>query len=235
MNLNWSKLRKNRWIRLLFETDFPLSYLLRYRYYRLIVKSSRTFKMNGHNYTYFNHKYNTTWNNERAVEIPIICKFVSENNYDNFLEIGNVLSHYFNIDHDIVDKYEKAQGVLNEDVVEFQTRKKYELIVSISTLEHVGWDENPGDDEKILHALTNLKKSLVSGGKLIVTLPLGYNKILDKYLETGKIKFTEKYFLKRTSRTNKWTEIKTDFYESKFNFPFPMANIVFIGIYQKPK
>jgi hypothetical protein len=60
----------------------------------------------------------------------------------NILEIGNVLSHYFPVNHDIVDKYEKADGVINQDVVHFYSPKKYDLIVSVSTLEHVGWDED---------------------------------------------------------------------------------------------
>jgi len=51
-----------------------------------------------------------------------------------------VLSHYFAVKHDIVDKYEIAPSVVNEDLVNFKPGKKYDLIVSISTLEHVGWD-----------------------------------------------------------------------------------------------
>ncbi|WP_048191101.1 hypothetical protein [Methanobacterium sp. SMA-27] len=230
MGLKWSKITNNTWIRFLF-CVIPY-YPLRYKYYRFFVKDN-TFKFQGHNYKYFNHSYNTTWNNERAVEIPIICKFISENNGNNILEIGNVLSHYFIIDHDILDKYEKAEGVINEDVVNFQTSKKYKLIVSISTLEHVGWDENPRDPEKIFEAFENLKKSLFNGGKLVVTLPIGQNPILDRYIETAQIRFNENYYLKRISQTNNWTEIKSGFYNAKYNSPFPMANIVFIGVYQK--
>jgi hypothetical protein len=41
----------------------------------------------------------------------------------NVLEVGNVLSHYFPVHHDVLDKYEKAKGVINEDVVEFSPAK----------------------------------------------------------------------------------------------------------------
>ena len=54
---------------------------------------------------------------------------------------GNVLLHYFPADHEIVDKYEKGDGIVNEDIVNFRPGKKYDLIVSISTLEHISWNE----------------------------------------------------------------------------------------------
>ena len=186
----------------------------------------------GDTYKYFNHWFNTTWNNERVVELPIICKFISENNQHDILEIGNVLQNYFNMDHDIVDKYEKADGVINEDVVDFRSSKKYKLIISISTLEHVGWDEYPRDPKKIFDAINNLKRLLAPGGKLVITLPLGENTILDNYLENDKIKFTYKYYLKRISRSNKWKEHKSGYYKTEYNIPYPGAQLLFIGIYK---
>ncbi len=205
---------------------------LRFIYYRLF-KSIKTFKFQGEYYKYFYRWYNTTWKNERAVEIPIVCKLINE--YKNFelLEIGNVLSHYFELNHDVIDKYEKAEGVINQDVVDFHPSKKYDLIVSISTLEHVGWDETPKDPNKIFPTLKNLKTCLVRGGKLIVTIPIGQNPFLDKFLEKGKIKFTENYYLKRISSENEWFELGSNFSKAKYNHPFPSANVLFLGIYQK--
>jgi hypothetical protein len=224
-----TKLRKNQFLRFIFVV---IPSYIRYNYYKLYDKST-TFMFKGETYNYFNHWYNTTWNDERAVEIPILCKYVSENNENNILEIGNVLKHYSNTNHDIVDKYEKGKGVTNEDVVNFQTSKRYTLIVSISTLEHVGWDETPRNPEKIFKALNNLKNLLLPGGKLVVTIPIGHNPVLDKYLKDGKIKFTENYYLKRISKSNKWIELNSGFTNAKFNYPFPAANVIFIGIYQK--
>ena len=66
--------------------------------------------------------------------------------------------------------------------------------MSISTLEHVGCDEDPRDPIKVLLAIQNLKNLIVSGGKVVITLPLGYNAGLDKLLKEGKIHFTEQYF-----------------------------------------
>lgn len=229
MNFNCSRLLKNYWI-----TIFIPSFL-RFNYYRLSRSLDKTFQFQGKNYTYFYHWYNTTWNNERAIEIPISYEFINKYHDNDILEIGNVLSHYFDINHDVIDKYEKADGVINQDVVDFQPNKKYKLIISISTLEHVGWDEIPQDPHKIFPALDNLKKCLTPGGKLVVTIPIGLNPMLDKFLETSKIKFTENYYLKRISKENKWIELNSDFCRAEFGYPFTAANVLFLGIYHNSK
>jgi len=204
-------------------------------YYRLF-KSWKTFTLQQKTYKYFYHKYNTTWRNERAAEIPIIWNIV-KTCQGNILEVGNVLSHYFTVNHDIVDKYEKAEGVITEDVTEIRLSKKYDLIISISTLEHVGWDENPSnhkilqEPEKTLHAIDNLKRLLNPKGKIVVTLPLGFNPYLDTFLKSGKIKFDKRFCLKRISKDNRWIETDWKNVEnSKFNSPFPFANGLVIGI-----
>ncbi|MBI5022540.1 MAG: methyltransferase domain-containing protein [Ignavibacteriales bacterium] len=204
----------------------PLSY-----HYAKLFKSSKTFLFQGINYNYFIHKYNTPWKNERAVEVPIIMKNVDESKGKIVLEIGNVLSHYYSFTHDIVDKYDVASGVINQDVCDFQTAKKYDLIISISTLEHVGWDENPRDPKKILHAIDNLKSLLAPGGKIIVTLPLGYNPEMDKLLNESKIKFSKVHFLKRISRNNIWIEANwTDVSHTSYDYSFMTATGLVVGI-----
>src|SRR5262245_37084813 len=45
-------------------------------------------------YPYFVHGYNSTWCNERAVEIPIVWAEVCARHPGRVLEVGNVLSHY---------------------------------------------------------------------------------------------------------------------------------------------
>lgn len=227
MNFKLSRLLFNYWT-----TIFIPSYL-RFNYYR-IFKSIKPFNFQGKNYKYFYHWYNTTWNNERVVEIPIICKYVNEYKNSEILEVGNVLSHYFNINHDVVDKYEIADGVINQDVVDYKPSKQYDLIISISTLEHVGWDETPRNPNKIFSALKNLKGCLSPGGKLIVTIPIGLNPVLDKFIETGKIRFTENYYLKRVNRANEWIDLKSNFHSGTFDHPFPAGNVLFLGVYYKP-
>jgi len=180
--------------------------------YWLVRLSSRAsnFTFQGKSYRYFRHRYNATWRNERAVEIPIARSFLAGVSADKVLEIGNVLSHYGPVAHQVVDKYEQAQGVTNADVCDFKSEKSYELILSISTLEHVGWDEVPKDQSRVLRAFENLRSLLTPEGKLVVTIPLGYNPSLDRMIREGRIPFAEKVYLKRNSRRNIWNEVNAD-------------------------
>ena len=82
--------------------------------------SENTFVFKGYTLNYFHHAYNKTWQNERAVEIPIIWGILTGYQGKRILEVGNVLSHYIPVEHDIVDKYEMAPGVINQDVVDYQ-------------------------------------------------------------------------------------------------------------------
>ena len=188
----------------------------------------------GETYRYFCRWYNTTWLNERAVETPVVWKLVNKQEGKNILEIGNVLSHYFPVKHDIVDKYENAKGVINQDVVEFQPNRKYDLIVSISTLEHVGWDEKPRDPTKILKAFERLQALLSQKGRMIVTLPIGFNSDLDNLLKFNKIRFTRQFCFRRISKSNIWREVKWgDLRTLKNEEPFHQANGLVIGILEK--
>jgi len=177
-------------------------------YYK-ILKAQNTFTFQGTQYHYYYSLRNVTWLDERCVEIPIIMQFVDRYRSKKILEIGNVLTNYFRVEHEVLDKYEVANGVINQDVVSFKSNHKYDLIVSISTLEHVGWDENPRDDTKIPRSIENLKSLLNKNGRIVITLPLGYNTTMDKLLNDGIIKFTEQYYLKRISKGNKWIEVQS--------------------------
>ena len=205
-------------------------------WYFKIFKSWKQFSLQGKKYKYFYHKFNTTWRNERAVEIPIIWDIL-ENRIGSVLEIGNVLQHYFRFHHDIVDKYEKGDGVINEDVVDLHLPEKYDVVVSISTIEHIGFDENPVDRrekmntaEKILQAIDNMKKSLNPGGRIVLTFPVGFNPSLDAFLQSGRIKFEKILCMKRVSKDNRWTEVEFREIESSlYGSPYPFANGLVVG------
>jgi hypothetical protein len=174
-------------------------------YYQLF-KSGRSLKLNGRTYPYLYRQYNVTFSNERVIEIPIAWDIVQRYPADRVLEVGNVLIHYYRTHHDVLDKYERARGVINEDVVDYRPSKQYDLIVSISTLEHVGWDEEPQEPEKFLRAVENLMSMLAPGGTLLMTLPIGYNAALDGYLADSRIPFTTVAYARRFSDDNQWRE-----------------------------
>ena len=168
---------------------------------------TKTFLFNGHTYPYLYHFCNKTWKNERGVEIPIFRDILLRHQAARILEVGNVLSHYFPVHHEVVDKYEVAPIVINQDIVEFAPTERYDLILSISTLEHVGWDEVPREPAKLLQAIEHLRtRCLAPDGQIVVSLPIGYNEFFDGLLRDGKSPFTQQHFLKRISKRNYWVE-----------------------------
>ena len=199
-------------------------------YYNLF-RSNNTFEFDGNKYNYFYSLYGTTWRSERAVEIPIVWKFVKSCRKDQkILEVGNVLSYRFNVSHDILDKYEEIDNVINEDVVNYNPPYKYDLIVSISTLEHVGYDEELKEPMKIIKSLLNLKRILSSNGKLVVTLPLGQNKEMDSLI-TKKILVFDKMFYMKREKGNKWKQVEEiDPSKVTYNDNITSANAIVIGI-----
>lgn len=200
-------------------------------YYKFF-RYGKTFNFRGKKYRYNYSMYNTTWMNERSVEIPLALDILKKNKGKNILEIGNVTSNYYDVPHVVVDKYEKGSNIINQDVVDFDSKTKYDLIISISTLEHVGWDEIPRDDKKIPLAIENLKKLLKPNtGLLFVTVPFGYNPVLDQIMKEEKIKFHEKHYLRRISRNNEWIESSwKEVQNTKFGIPFSGANGLIVGI-----
>jgi glycosyltransferase involved in cell wall biosynthesis/cyclopropane fatty-acyl-phospholipid synthase-like methyltransferase len=138
-----------------------------------------------------------TYNNppsERTVEVAIALDFFANlHNKTRLLEVGNVLSNYeelFTEQHSgiksrrIVDKFEKAVGVENEDLMNLPSTEKYNAIISISTVEHIGQGVEPASNsygEKIdtrnleypLEALAKIYELLAIDGKALITVPFG--------------------------------------------------------------
>lgn len=197
-------------------------------------KSEETFRFNNNTYRYLVHKYNFSWKNERTVEIPIAFEEVKKLRFDKVLEVGNVLSHYFNVNHDIVDKYEISSRVENVDVVDYNPNKKYDLIISISTLEHVGWEENPQEPLKIILAIKKSKKLLTKNGLLFITLPVGYtNPDLNKLILDQKLELSKYFYLKRISKDNKWKEASlSEIKKVRYNYPYPNSNAIMVGLFE---
>ncbi len=210
-----------------------IQYHLLTAYYRIFKRNLR-FEFQNRRYPYFYHRYNLTYNNERAVEIPIARRLIDAHGAGRtILEVGAVLPHYYPFNHDVVDLCEKGENIINHDIVDFRPGKTYDLIVSISTLEHVGWDDGSKDPARILRAVANLKTLAAPGGTILATLPLGCNSYMDGLLKQGAMGFTKQYLLKRTSADNRWIEVDASSVADTlftYNKPYPGANWLLVGI-----
>lgn len=200
--------------------------------YRLF-KPGRTITFEGKTYPYLYRRYNLTCQNERAIEIPIFQDLVKGYAPGQILEIGNVLAHYMPVHHTVVDKYEVAPGVLNQDVVAYRPGRTYDLIIAISTLEHVGWDEPSHDPEKLLPAIANLRSLLSPQGKLVVSMPIGYNPAVDRLAQAPNGLFSQVGYLKRMTRDNVWKQAAMqDIVGERYNSRIPTATAILVGVIQ---
>ena len=153
-------------------------------------KWTRTFTFKGKELYYNRIKFNNP--TERAVEISIAFDFIANlRNPQKILEVGNVLSHYENSlsenigirSRRIVDKFEVDLGVENQDLMSLPSAEKYDAIVSISSVEHVGQKDDPSggygeqiesrDLEGPLKAIAKIYDLLAIDGKALITVPFG--------------------------------------------------------------
>ncbi len=201
-------------------------------------KQLQTFDFQGRKYNYLVSYRNFAWLSERTAEVPIVAAYVAEAERQGkrVLEVGDVLRQYTGLNkQEIVDKYEYRKGIVNVDIEEFLPRGQYDLIISISTMEHVGWNPPDAlDPEKSARAMRIFRdRFLAPGGMGVITLPVGYNPEIDKRLRSNELPFAKTYFLKRISKNNDWVETtEADALTKKYGAPFPDANAIVVGIIQ---
>lgn len=178
-------------------------------FFSLLMYSSlhrdKSFTFNGRKIKYplwFSHT-------ERCIEIPIACDFLERNMAIGMrvLEIGNTLKQRCKEHRVVVDKYEVSPGVINEDILTYHDDLRYDLVLSISTLEHVGFDEAEVVPDKPMlvleHILTNC---LVDGGKALISVPLLYNPAIDELVCRPLDPNIQLTAMVRTSLFNLWEQ-----------------------------
>lgn len=189
------------------------------------------FPFQGAQLDYFYHRYNMTWACERCVEIPVGLFYLEQFRERRVLEVGNVLSHYFPIRHDVLDKFEKGNGIINHDIVDFTPADRYDLVLSISTFEHIGFDDEAdiASDKKILAAIAACRGLLKAGGKLVITVPIGYNPYLDGLIRDERLGANAAFYFERT-RSVAWQSVgKKEALLREYRRPYPYANAILIG------
>jgi len=194
-----------------------------------------TFGFKGAELELYYHPYNMTWASERCVEIPIARYFAARFSPESTLEVGNVLSHYGAVTHVVIDKFERAPGVVNEDITTFQPKRSYDLVLSISTFEHIGFDdESEGRSaEKILAAVRVCRGFLSDRGQMVITVPVGYNPQLDELIASNGLQTAAETFLRKVG-PQKWLEVpKSEALRCKYKEPYPYANAIVVAEFKQ--
>jgi hypothetical protein len=156
------------------------------------MSRDETFTIKGQPLAYNRMPHANVPQSERSVELPIVIQFLSAlPRIGRMLEVGNVLSYYGELlppELDIasrrtIDKFERASGVENIDLMDVDTGDKFDTIVSISTLEHVGQAVDPRDSygetgeerdpDAPLEAVARIYGMLNIGGRAVITVPFG--------------------------------------------------------------
>ncbi len=193
-----------------------------------------SFELDGQRYPYLYHRYKRTWLTERAVEVPVVQSLVDRHHGARVLEVGNVLGHYRPQTHVVVDKYEPAPGVLNRDVFELEDLGSFDLIVAVSTLEHVGWDEDPHEPGRALEAVGALRRRLTPEGRLVVTVPMGYNPPFDAALRQGAVGLSSTAALRRTGGATSWRQVAVaDVWSAPYDFLLYSARGVLLAVIER--
>ena len=189
------------------------------------------FTFQEHRLQCFFSRYNMTWAGERMVEIAIGKMLLDRHANARILEVGNVLSHYFPARQTIIDKFERGPGVTNVDIIDYRPAERFDLILSISTFEHIGFDDETtgSSGDKILACIRHCRTLLSPAGRLILTFPTGYNPDLDRLLRTREIGASQIDCLWRIGRRS-WQPCSL---ETAFQHPyrsrFPYGNALVVA------
>jgi len=156
--------------------------MIRYIKGYLDWKTPGTFTYNGETLNYFHHNHNCGFPpfkcTERIIELSIANYWL--NNTDSIVyEIGCVSPYYWpKRDPHIVDPFDTHP--LNYRKLDmFDVDLEEKNVLSISTIEHIGLkDYNQSCKFNACDAFT---KIINESSKCLITFPLGYNKVLDRF------------------------------------------------------
>ncbi len=194
---------------------------------------SRRFTLGGRSYPYFSSQVSpVSWASERTVELPVVLEILGDRPRARVLEVGNVLKVFVEGGHDVLDKYDPTPGIIRTDIVGFRPERPYDVVVCISTLEHVGWDFGEARDPgRALAAFKALRGCLAPGGLLVATVPLGYNEALDRMIDEGAVCFDRRLCLRRLGWRNAWREASwAEARAAPYDHRGPTANGLLIGL-----
>ena len=142
---------------------------------------ARRVQFRGERYRYLYHRYKHTWLTERAVEVPVVQAMVDRHPGRPRARGGQrPVALPRAAATSLSTSTSRRPGILNRDVLDLDDLGRFDLVVAISTLEHVGRDEEPRDPELAPEAVRRLEALVAPGGRLVVTVPIGYHPGLDE-------------------------------------------------------
>lgn len=174
---------------------------------------------------YFNHHYNGTIHNERAIELVLAERYIHQ--YKPIIEIGAVMPYYGFSSHETYDPFDAHPSAIKKFAEEIDITNKN--ILSVSTIEHFG----EGDCVSIYKGVEG-NKSFLFLNKLnllaksyFVTLPIGWNKEMDKSIKDNISKFSWVGYFK-TNNSPSWEICKDIEKITSFEYgrPFTSANSI---------
>jgi len=166
-----------------------------------------------------------TWRNERCVEIALGRHVLRGRDPSRVIELGNVLPLAGLGGHTVIDKYERGDDVVNVDILDYGPTGRFGLALSISTLEHVGWDEDPRDPGKAALALERLAEL---ADDLLVTVPVAYHPAFEDAFVDGPFDCVE--LLVKTARDARWAPRPlAERGRVRYSAPFGNANGILVG------
>lgn len=153
--------------------------------------------LHGRRYRYCDHLHNAARTNERAVEVPMALGWI-DRQQGRGLEVGNVLLHYRPAGTwTVVDAFDETEGVVQVDIVEYSPAERFDWIVSVSTVEHIGWDYDPPDPDRALAAIEHMRALLAPTGQMLVSFPSGHHPQLDRAVMSGELEPLSSVFMLR--------------------------------------
>jgi hypothetical protein len=145
------------------------------------------FTFSGREYRYFFHYHNCGWPpsrcTERTVELALADRWLEQFAPEDVYEIGAVTPYYWpHRVRRVIDPSDAHKLVAHrQSVVDFDLRGR--TVLSISTLEHIGAGQY-GLEKNPSQAVVALRKVCTEARELLITVPVGYNHILDEALFT---------------------------------------------------
>ena len=150
-------------------------------------KDTQSFVLNKRKYSFFCHSFNCGWPpfrmTERAVELAIADDWLFK--HDDVCEVGAVTPYYWpGRVKDVVDPSDENSAI-NIRLSLFDMSFENRNVLCISTIEHVGQGDYGLDKEPGL-ASKALEKITAEASSALITIPVGYNVELDRYVFARK-------------------------------------------------